>query len=133
MKFSSWAFFKKVTVFTLLSTVTMVHAKDLLEFSSVVDLKNFVGTPYFVVMKDIIKPKLDEYATNGFIVADGETLVAQMEDVSSKVSRGATKKISLKTLTNFADAKNKANIPLTFYQLQNDPALRSDSLEFQLF
>lgn len=110
-----------------------VQAKDLLEFSTVVDLKKFVGTPYFVLMKDTIKPKLDEYATNGFLVTDSDTMVAQMEDVSDKVVRGATKKIPLKNLKAFVDAKNKAGVPTTFYQLQNDPALRADKFGVPAF
>lgn len=119
--------------FAALLLMTSVQAKDLLEFNTVVDLKKFVGTPYFVLMKDTIKPKLDEYATSGFIVVDSETMMAQMEDVSAKVQRGATKKITLAKLQAFVDAKNKAGVPLTFYQLQNDPVLRADKFGIPAF
>lgn len=110
-----------------------VQAKDLLEFETVVDLKKFVGTPYFVLMKDTIKPKLDKYATNGFLVADSKTMMAQMEDVSAKVQRGATKRIPLQKLKDFVDAKNKAGVATTFYELQNDPALRADKFGVPAF
>jgi hypothetical protein len=108
----------KQTLLTLsvLST-QFAFAVDLLNFETVVDLNEHRGKPFFEVMRKEIKPKLDQYALDGFYVKDGKTISYVLENVSAKVQRGALRGMNQPSLEKLADKLSQSKEKITFYEL----------------
>ncbi len=62
-----------------------------LAFKTEVDINQFRGTTFLTVMKEQIKPALDQYAEHGYIIASPDTILAALDQVSAKVRMGALK------------------------------------------
>lgn len=92
------------------------QAQDLLNYKSLVNVNDYKGTPFFEVMKNVIKPQLDKFATEGFVVADGKTVIASLDNVDRKVSRDALSYTNNNQLSALADSLN-AQGKITFYDL----------------
>jgi hypothetical protein len=123
----------KFLLLAVLSSTFAANAKDLLEYKTVVDLNSHKGTPYFVLMKNVIKPELDQYARDGFVVADGKTVKKHLSNVSSKVAWSVRTKIDEPTLLNFADELNQSGKKITFYDLIENPTIRRDKYGLSAF
>ena len=109
--------FMKATLLALTLSCQFVFAADLLNYETVVDLADHKGTPFFEVMRKEIKPKLDDYATEGFVVTDGKTVAQVLKNVSFKVSKGALKGTTQAGLEKVANTLNKTQKKITFYDL----------------
>ncbi|MGZ3691382.1 MAG: hypothetical protein ACXVAX_07755 [Pseudobdellovibrio sp.] len=91
---------------------------DLLNYSSVVDLNSYKGETYFALMTDVVKPALDQYATQGFIVADGQTVLAALKNVDPSVAQKAIRAAgNIDQLSQVADALHATGEKITFYNL----------------
>lgn len=123
----------KFLLLAVLTTSFGVSAKDLLEYKSVVDLNAHKGTPYFEIMRNQIKPQLDQYAKEGFLVVDGKTVKKHLNNVSSKVAWSARSKIGEPALLKLADDLNLAGQKITFYDLINNPAIKRDKYGLSAF
>ncbi len=64
----------------LISTTAFTAPKTtnggLLNYSTVVDINDYKGQTFFSLMTDVIKPALDQYAQDGFVVVDGRTALS---------------------------------------------------------
>ncbi|MBY0555374.1 hypothetical protein K2P97_12650 [bacterium] len=90
----------------------------LLNYSTVVDISANKGKTFFALMQDVVKPALDEYATEGFIVADGKTVIAALKNVETKVSAKAIRAAgSQAQLKKLADELHDSGEKITFYDL----------------
>ncbi|MFZ4713902.1 MAG: hypothetical protein ACOYL6_09335 [Bacteriovoracaceae bacterium] len=124
---------KMLLFVVLLVSGVSSYAKDFLNYKSVVNLADFQGTPYFVVMKDTIKPQLDAYAIEGFVVANSKTIKKQLNYVSAKVAAGSSGKLGQAGLFKFADKLNQTGAKITFYDLINEPTIKSDKYGISAF
>ena len=89
-----------------------------LKYKTVVDLAEYKGQTYFSLMQNVIKPALDQYAHDGFLVAKGSTAVASLKKVDDKVATKALKAAGdEQTLKQVADALASTGEPITFYSL----------------
>jgi hypothetical protein len=106
-------------------------------FTQIVDLAEHKGTPYFELMRTKIKPMLDRYAEEGFVVADGKTVVSALDLVSRKVAAGAMKGMREKDIFAVADSLNRSGKKITFYDLpevlSNTRGFRGDRYDFTTF
>jgi hypothetical protein len=82
--------------FTLVSCQTSLlrspaesRAGDKLEYSTVVDLSVEKGKSFLTLMREKIKPALDKYAVEGFVIKNGATVSKVLKNVGQKVSRNA--------------------------------------------
>jgi hypothetical protein len=66
-----------------------VSAANLLQFKQTVRLSDYKGQTYFSLMNEVIKPRLDRTAEEGFDVSSGPTLVAGLKKVDRKVAGSA--------------------------------------------
>ncbi|MEQ1722949.1 MAG: hypothetical protein ABL930_07210 [Pseudobdellovibrio sp.] len=104
----------------LLSSLSFAAKNDggLLNYSTVVDITANKGTTFFALMENVIKPSLDEYATEGFVVANGKTVLAALKNVDAKVSAKAIRAAgSQAALKQLADDLNSSGEKITFYDL----------------
>ena len=107
----------KNTFFILLLALGSESFAANLKYSTTVDLNDYKGQTYFSLMNEVIKPSLDEYANEGFKVANGRTAVAALKKVDSKVSAKALSAAgSAEKLKAVADAVSKKG-NVTFYDL----------------
>lgn len=107
---------KNLILAFLLTLSSVSFAANKLKYSTVIDLSDYTGQTYFSLMNEVIKPSLDQYATEGFEVADGKTLVATLKKVDSKVSGKAIRSAgSIEKLQKIGDAL--AGQTITFYDL----------------
>jgi hypothetical protein len=108
---------KKLILTALLTLSTTSFAAAKLKYSTIVDLSKYQGQTYFSLMQDVIKPSLDQYATDGFTVADGNTVVAALKKVDSSVAAKAVRAAgSEDKLREVADTLS-AGDAVTFYDL----------------
>lgn len=105
-----------ISLFVLLLALG-ANARNLLKYPSVVDLSEHKGKTFFSLMETVIKPSLDEYATEGFEVANGKTVVAALKKVDPKVAKRALSAAGdIETLKQLADDLSQ-NGAITFYDL----------------
>lgn len=105
-----------LTLFVFISSSGFAASK--LKYETVVDLAEYKGQTYFSLMTEVIKPALDQYANEGFVVADGKTAVAALKKVDGKVSSRAMKAAGgVGKLQAAADALNESGEAITFYDL----------------
>ena len=115
---------KNLIIAILFFSSTLAFAASKLKYETVVDLSEHQGQTFFSVMQQLIKPGLDRYATEGFIVAGGRTAVAALKKVDPKVAARAVKAAgSAEKLKEVADTLNARQQPVTFYDL---PAALAD-------
>lgn len=107
----------KNLIFVLLILVaSLSEAAAKLKYSSIVDLNEYKGQTFFSLMQEVIKPSLDEYATQGFEMVDGKTAVAALKKVDAKVAAKALRAAgSAEQLKEVVDAL--AGQTFTFYDL----------------
>jgi len=107
----------KNLIFGFLFALSSVSfAANKLKYLTVVDLSEYTGQTYFSLMNEVIKPSLDQYATEGFEIANGKTLLAALKKVDSKVANKAIKSAgSIEKLQQIGDAL--AGKTITFYEL----------------
>lgn len=102
--------------FLLLSNLAL--ASNNLKYTDVINLQDHQGQTFFSLMTEVIKPALDEKATNGFVVANGRTVVKSLALVDDKVANKAVRAAGSKEeLKKIADVLNKTNTMYTFYEL----------------
>lgn len=107
-----------LTLFVFVGSVGFAASK--LKYQTVVDLSEYKGQTYFALMQNVIKPSLDQYATEGFIVASGSSVVSALKKVDPKVSQRAIRAAgSIEKLKEVADALNSSEEAITFYDLPN--------------
>lgn len=98
--------------------LTPAFAKNRLAYSEVIKVSEHKGQTFLSLMKDTIKPALDEKATGGFQVITGKEVATQIDLLESKVSSKAlTTAGSLENLMTLADALNVNHESITFYEL----------------
>ena len=101
----------------VLSLALSANGKNLLKYPSVVDLSEHKGKTFFSLMETVIKPSLDEYATEGFEVANGKSVIASLKKVDPKVAKRALSAAGdAETLKQLADDLSE-NGAITFYDL----------------
>jgi hypothetical protein len=107
----------KNLIFGFLFALSSVSfAANKLKYLTVVDLSEYTGQTYFSLMNEVIKPSLDQYATEGFEIANGKTLLAALKKVDSQVANKAIKSAgSIEKLQQIGDAL--AGKTITFYEL----------------
>lgn len=104
-------------LFLIVSISISADAKNLLKYQTLVNISEHKGSTFFSVMESTIKPSLDEYATQGFEVADGKTVIAALKKVDPKVARRALSAAGdIATLKQLADDLSQ-NGAITFYDL----------------
>ena len=62
-----------------------------LQFSTIVDVNQYKGVSFLTLMREKIKPELDQYASKGFVMAAKDAVVSALDLVSSKVKAQALK------------------------------------------
>ena len=89
----------------------------LLKYSTVIDVSANKGSTYFSLMENTIKPALDQYATDGFKIANGKTVAAALKKVDSKVAGNAVRAAGDQdNLIAIADSLSEEDA-MTFYDL----------------
>jgi hypothetical protein len=105
-------------IFNFLFLTNLALASNNLNYSDVISLQDYQGQTFFSLMTEVIKPALDEKATQGFKVASGRTVVKALELVDEKVSKKAIRAAgSVEELKKIADTLNRKNKMYTFYEL----------------
>ncbi|MCE3009040.1 MAG: hypothetical protein LW875_00325 [Proteobacteria bacterium] len=93
-------------------------ARNLLQYSGVINVSDYKGQTFLSLMQTVIKPELDSKATEGFRVAAGKDVVARLKLVDSKISRRVMSAAgSLENLKALADQLRKDHASITFYDL----------------
>lgn len=109
---------KNLFLLLILSLALTANAKQLLKYPSLVNISEHKGTTFFALMETIIKPSLDEYATSGFLVADGKTVIAALKKVDPKVAKRALSAAgNAEKLKQLADDLSQTNEAISFYDL----------------
>lgn len=93
-------------------------ARNLLEYTEVIQVSDYKGQTFLSLMKEAIKPALDEKATGGFQVASGDEVAARWKLVESKVAKKAISAAgSLANLRELADQLHDEYESISFYDL----------------
>lgn len=108
--------FRTFALLTVFST-QFVYAADLLKFKTVVDLNQHQGKTFFELMRKEIKPKLDLYAEEGFVIGSSLDVANALENVSYKVAKKALKGTTQKDLEAIANKLHNTKEKITFYDL----------------
>jgi hypothetical protein len=107
-------------LFTLLLLAPDLYARNLLKYDSTIDLSNQKGKAFLALMKETIKPALDEKALNGFQVKKGSEIKKSLRLVDQKVFRKAVRAAgSEENLFQLADQLHEQYEQITFYDLPN--------------
>ncbi len=107
-----------LSIFFFLLFSSPLWARNLLQYESTIDLSQEKGKAFLALMIDTIKPALDEKATNGFRVKNGDEIRRQLKLVESKVYRKAVRAAgSEEKLFALADALHDKYDSITFYDL----------------
>ncbi len=102
----------------LLMLAPAAWGRNLLDYDSTIDLSQEKGKAFLALMKDTIKPALDEKATKGFQVKTGAEIIKQLKLVEAKVYRKAVRAAgSEEKLFELADQLNAQYDLITFYDL----------------
>ncbi len=108
---------KNITFILITALAFSANAKNLLKYPTLLNISDYKGTTFFSLMESQVKPALDDFATNGFVVADGKTVIAALKKVDAKVAKRAiTAAGSAEALKQLADDLSK-NEAVTFYDL----------------
>lgn len=92
---------------------------NLLNYSTVVDINQYQGQTYFSIMEKVIKPSLDNYATQGFTVKNGNEVRQALRNIDRSVAQKAVQAAGGEDkLANLADQLS-AQGKVTFYDLPN--------------
>jgi len=95
-----------------------VSARNLLGYETLVNMQEQKGQTFLSLMKNTIKPALDQYATEGFQVVDGKTVARLIRSVDQKVSEKAIRAAGdIASLKSLADHLNQEYEMITFYEL----------------
>lgn len=94
---------------TVLSTTSLAANK--LECDNIINFNDHKGQTYLSFMKETVKPVLDDYAINGYVLAGPEAVEEALKNVSSKVRWKALKA-----------AKNKENLLSLAAELEGQTA-----------
>lgn len=73
---------------TLLSTFTYAQSNKL-GCENVIKFSDYNGMSYLNFMQEIVKPVMDEYATDGYVLADRNSVAQALKQVDYKVRRSA--------------------------------------------
>ncbi len=95
-------------LFSTLSFSQLMTAGNL-GCDNVIDFSEFKGRTFLSFMEKIGKPLLDDYAVNGYEVADAKTVLARVKQMDSKVQwqiGKALKKKSLKKIVSKLEGRN---------------------------
>jgi hypothetical protein len=108
----------KYFVALILISVSLNTFAARLNYNSQVDLSQAKGTTFFSLMKNKVKPTLDQYASQGFVVADGNQILAALKNVDAKVARKAISAAGgTDQLKQLADTLNARGQRINFYNL----------------
>lgn len=114
-----------IFILSLLIFVSVTNAKNLLKYETVIDLADHKGSTFLSVMQSDIKPALDEYATEGFKVANGQNVLAALKKVDSKVAARALRAAGgEQELKELAETLSRKPGLISFYDL---PAAIADA------
>lgn len=93
-----------IGIITLLS-ISLAQASDnKLNCDNVIDFSKHKGQTYLSFMREVVKPRMDIYATEGYVLRGGQEIREVLENVSSKVKRSAIRAAgSLDNLISLAD------------------------------
>lgn len=106
---------KNTLALSLLFAASLAQAKNL-ESQVSINAGDLKGQTYFTFMKETVKPHLDQIATEGFKVVDGERMVSVLANVGKKVSSSALRAAGDKeTLGSLGDELEGQSA--TFYEL----------------
>jgi hypothetical protein len=88
-------------------------ATDKLNCPEVLDFSDYKGWTFLNFVREAVKPSLDEFATTGYKVADPDTVMAALENVSSKVRWKV-----MRALRARSDAQGEATLRALIEKLQ---------------
>ncbi|MBY0452757.1 MAG: hypothetical protein K2P92_06955, partial [Bdellovibrionaceae bacterium] len=87
-------------------------------YSQTVDLNQHKGRTFFSLMREVIKPRLDQMSTEGFNIVNGQQAVAALKKVDKKVSSRALRSAgSADRLKQVADSLAADGRKINFYDL----------------
>ncbi|MBT7611230.1 MAG: hypothetical protein HN576_15835 [Bacteriovoracaceae bacterium] len=93
-----------LTLIVLVNTSLAFGAGNKLNCSNIVNLNTHKGQTYLSFMRAIVKPKMNHYATNGYVLRAASDVEKVLENVSSKVKRAA-----IRSAGNIDNLLNLAN------------------------
>ncbi len=86
-----------VLLFSTLSFSQLLTAGNL-GCDNVIDFSDYKGRTFLSFMENVGKPLLDDYAINGYEIADADTVMARVEQMDSKVQWQVGKALNRKSL-----------------------------------
>ncbi|MES2768104.1 MAG: hypothetical protein V4596_03080 [Bdellovibrionota bacterium] len=93
-----------------------VHASDqdvlLNNYTHVYDLSQHKGQTFLAFMKETVKPALDEVATEGYQIADGETINAVYEYVDEKIQKNVQRNGGIEAVMEIAEGLQGETVTL---------------------
>lgn len=109
---------RSLILFILLFSYTTMASENKLSCENVIKFSDYQGMTYLAFMQNIVKPTLDDYALNGYPLADASQVKAALALVSGKV-RGAAKRAAGGERKLLEIAGELAGKQSTLYDLPN--------------
>lgn len=102
----------------LILLISSISFASQITYTKIVDLSQHKGRTYFSLMREVIKPALDQMSTDGFDVVSGQQAVAALKKVDNKVASGALRAAgSVYRLKQVADSLASEKRKFNFYDL----------------
>lgn len=109
---------KMTAIYFLILFSTITASANKLNYQNIVDINQYKGQTYFSLMREVIKPALDEVATEGFYLTSGQKAIDALKVVDSKVSRSAMRAAgNSNKLKQATDSISSRREKITFYEL----------------
>jgi hypothetical protein len=78
-----------LTLIVLLNTSLAFGANNKLNCDKIIDFNKHKGQTYLSFMREVVKPQMDDYAINGYVLRGSEDVEHVLKNVSGKVKRAA--------------------------------------------